>query len=237
MSAPMFALASVISISSVARSCATALVLPEPKYVSMEQVAELFLLTRGVRTVVEACGVWLHASQLAPILKGYDIPHPDEITLPDSIRDRFKALNGMIETNVPDMHQKRICKEAIMHLEGIYRSVSHYDAKDRLQTGHVFTWMTSIPSEFVMFIQASLPPALVILAHFASVSLAARSAWYSRNWGNYCLQGISMELRGHELQPWLEWPRAHAETNMAILTPLKADAESPIAYRIAEPPP
>ena len=74
--------------------------------------------------------------------------------------------------------------------------------------------MTRVSLEFVLLIQTSVPPALVILAHFASVSLAVRSVWYSKNWGNYCLQGISMELRSHALQPWLEWPKAHAETNM-----------------------
>lgn len=77
--------------------------------------------------------------------------------------------------------------------------------------------MTAIPLDFVTFIRASVPPALVILAHFASVSLAVQSAWYSTNWGNYCLQGIKQELHGHDLQHWLDWPKAHAEMNMVSI--------------------
>ncbi|PIB01593.1 hypothetical protein CB0940_02079 [Cercospora beticola] len=218
LSQPMFALASVISISSVARSCAVAYALPEPRYVSMDQVTELFLLTRGVGTIVDACVSWLRSSPLAPVLAGYDIPDRDQVTLPDVVTERFRVLDEMIETACFGEHQRNICRDALSALEDVHRSVVHYSAKNQLQTGHVFSWMTAIPLDFVTFIRASVPPALVILAHFASVSLAVQSAWYSTNWGNYCLQGIKQELHGHDLQHWLDWPKAHADTNMSILT-------------------
>lgn len=120
---------------SVARSCATALVLPEPRYVSMEQVAELFLLTRGVRSVVEACREWLDATPMAPMLKGYETPRDDQVPLHASIDEQFTNLERMTETACSDEQQTRICKEAISCLRDVYRSVAHYDAKDTLQTG------------------------------------------------------------------------------------------------------
>ena len=80
--------------------------------------------------------------------------------------------------------------------------------------GHVFTWMTSVSAEFVNLIQNCSPPALILVAHFASVSLAVRSAWYTRDWGNYCLTGVGLALEGTDFQQWLEWPKAHAHSNM-----------------------
>lgn len=74
--------------------------------------------------------------------------------------------------------------------------------------------MTSVSGEFIMMIQNHFPPALVLVAHFASVSLAVRSAWYTRDWGNFCLAGVSLALEGTEYQQWLEWPLAHAHSNM-----------------------
>ncbi|PPJ51938.1 hypothetical protein CBER1_09681 [Cercospora berteroae] len=135
LSQPMFTLASVISISSVARSCAIAFALPEPRYVSMEQVTELFLLTRGVSTIVDACVLWLRSSPLAPVLVGYEIPDREQVTLPDSVSERFHVLDQMIDTACFGEHQKNVCKDALMALADVYRSVAYFSAKNQLQTG------------------------------------------------------------------------------------------------------
>ena len=84
--------------------------------------------------------------------------------------------------------------------------------------GHVWSWMTAIPFQFILMIQAQEPVALIILADFAAASMSIESAWYTQKWGSYCLQGISMTLKDDEAREWLEWSKAHAENNMVCLT-------------------
>lgn len=103
----------------------------------MEQVAELFLLTRGVRSVVDACRDWLNETPMAPLIRGYQAPHEEQMPLHASIEERFQELERMTEISCPDEQQTRICKEAISCLRDVSRSVLHYDAKDTLQTGAI----------------------------------------------------------------------------------------------------
>ena len=112
----------------------------------MEQVAELFLLTRGVRDVVNACRHWLEESPMAPMIRDYEAPH-EQIPLHTSIEERFQELERMTETSCSDEQQTRICMEAISDLRDVYKNVLHYDAKDTLQTG-------AITSKFMVCISA-----------------------------------------------------------------------------------
>lgn len=74
--------------------------------------------------------------------------------------------------------------------------------------------MTSVSNEFVALIREHFPAALVILADFVAASLVLESAWYMKNWGHYCLRGISMALKQDDYLKWLEWPKAQSHDNM-----------------------
>lgn len=74
--------------------------------------------------------------------------------------------------------------------------------------------MISVPQEFVNLIREHLPAALVILADFVTASLTLETAWYVRNWGHYCLRGISIALRDDDYLKWLEWPKTQSHNNM-----------------------
>lgn len=74
--------------------------------------------------------------------------------------------------------------------------------------------MTSVPNEFVSMVRESVPAALVILADFVASTLTLESAWYMRNWGHYCLRGISMALKEDDYLKWLDWPKAQSHDNM-----------------------
>lgn len=74
--------------------------------------------------------------------------------------------------------------------------------------------MTSVSNEFVTMIKEHSPVALVILADFVTGTLIQEAAWYTRNWGHYCLRGISKALREDDYLKWLDWPKAQAHDNM-----------------------
>lgn len=112
------------------------MVMPEPRHVNMDQVAELFLLTRGVRDVVLVCHKWIKSGPLGGVLEGYVVPHEEEqLPLPPTISARFADLDRMLMHSCSDENELTICREALTHLEDIYRGVAHFNAKEQLETG------------------------------------------------------------------------------------------------------
>lgn len=224
---PMFALSSCISIASMSRQCATAAIQPEPQFVDIDQVCEMFLLTRGVADVVSACHESISKGPLAAMMTGYLLPaDEDPLALPTTVTQRLEDLYHLAEKACPEEDKFDACKHALLQLDKTYQAIAYYDARNELQTGHAWSWMTSIPFLFVLMIQAREPVALIILADFAAASMSIESAWYTQKWGSYCLQGISMTLKDVEAGDWLEWPRRHAQSNMSVLrqskTPVNA---------------
>ncbi|KAK4493910.1 hypothetical protein PRZ48_015095 [Zasmidium cellare] len=167
-----------------------ALAMSEPRCVDIEQILEMFMLTRGVKDVVMVYGEVIAKSPIAPMLIGYEVPNDAEIVLPDSVYDRLNDLTKLVESPC-DQEQSEACKDAVSRMEMMYRVVAYFEAKDNLMTA-----------------------ALIILADFVAASLILESAWYMRNWGHYCLRGISMALKQDDYLKWLDWPKAQSHDNM-----------------------
>lgn len=175
-----------------------ALAMSQPWRVDIDQILEIFMLTRGVKDVVMVYGEVISKSSLGPILLGYETLNDAEIILPDSIYSRLKDLTKLIESAC---YQEQVepCKEAVARLEVMYRVVAYHEAKDNLRTGkllmlrdrsqtltgenigHLYSWMTSVPNDFVSLVRDSTPAALVILADFVASTLTVESASYMRN--------------------------------------------------------
>lgn len=133
---PMFALSSCISIASMSRQCATAAIQPEPQFVDIEQVCELFLLTRGVADVVGACHEGIRAGPLADMLNGYLLPaDQDPPALPETVTRRLEDLYRLAEKACPDEDKFDACKHALLQLDRIYQAIAYFDARGELQTG------------------------------------------------------------------------------------------------------
>ena len=133
---PMFALSSCISIASMSRQCATAAIQPEPRFVDMEQVCEMFLLTRGVADVVGACHEGLSTGPLAAMLTGYALPtDEDPPVLPETVTRRLEDLYHLAEKACPEEDKFDACKHALLQLDRIYQALAYFDARGQLQTG------------------------------------------------------------------------------------------------------
>lgn len=222
ISTALFALSSTISILSMGRSCADAMLMPEPRCVSMEQVAELFLLTRGVRDLIHTCMDWVSAGPLGPMLDGNNVPDQHDVQLPVAVQKHFINLQYMLE-ECCGVEYRPECERALRRLEDIYHNVLKASATGEVETGQIWQWMLLVPCEFVTMIRACFPPALILLANFAAVSLTVRKAWYTSDWGHYVLTGISIVLYGSDMYSYLDWPMEQARSNMvsvAINLPL-----------------
>lgn len=109
----------------------------EPRHVNMDQVAELFMLTRGVRDVVEVCAEWIQHGPLGELIGSYHAPEDEDLTLPEPITERFADLNKMLDKSCLDSVELETCRQALSELRRVYCSVAHFDAKSKLQTGTV----------------------------------------------------------------------------------------------------
>lgn len=70
--------------------------------------------------------------------------------------------------------------------------------------------------DYIRLVQARNPPALIILAHYVATMTAVHTAWYTQNWAEYALRGISQALDG-SLQHWLCWPMEQVQDRLKVL--------------------
>ena len=78
--------------------------MPEPKHVSIEDVAELFMLTRGVREVTAAVVHYIVQGPFSAILVGHRMPEGTRVTLPEPLIQRFRELHRMLKVYQASPH-------------------------------------------------------------------------------------------------------------------------------------
>ncbi|KAK5187947.1 hypothetical protein LTR16_009117, partial [Cryomyces antarcticus] len=84
---------------------------------SIDDIVELFVLTRGVREVVKPSTVWINNGPLKPMLYGHVFPEFAERALPDSLQLHFDDLRDMVRDHRIDLAVQRFCVEALAELE------------------------------------------------------------------------------------------------------------------------
>jgi len=211
MANALFALASCISITSMARSSLAGAFRSPTPYIEVGDFVELVSLINGVREVVGITREQVAKGPLAPMVLGHSLPSDVEtqIQLPASVRTQIEALEHMLNTQC-DEARRQSCEVALKALVSIYRNVRHFAKQHAVQSGHLFRWLVELPAEFVRCVKAEYPPSLVILAYFAAAVSGIKSTWYLQEWSLPCLQGIRMVLASN-MQTWLDWPQEQAE--------------------------
>ncbi|KAK3073642.1 hypothetical protein LTR53_004601 [Teratosphaeriaceae sp. CCFEE 6253] len=215
----LFALAATTSISSMARSCIVANAQPAPRAFSVDEIAEVIVLTKGMREVVAATQEHVLRTPLASMLVSHSLGDDEKATLrlPEPVHVQFALLREMLQNHcADDPLTRRNCGEALDVLQDIYLNLVHFKRLDQVESGHIWRWPAAVPLEFVRLITARHPPTLVIVAYFAAATSCLGRGWYVRDWGTYTIEGITRALEG-DVQHWLEWPRAHMKDELAIL--------------------
>lgn len=226
MAGALFALATTLSVSSTARSCAVPEKMPHPAVMDMNDVAELFFLTKGVRDIIRVTGDYVRKGPMAPIFDATTYPDGIDILLPSTVSDQLEALHRMIAEYGLDLDAAEHCHSALRELEHIYRNIQYWAGIGEVEIGHVWQWQTRVTNDFVKLIQARSPPALVILAYYAAAMGAVQQTWFTQNWAQFTIRGVSFELPAR-MQHWIEWPLQQVREGMAVLgvTVSKEDAQ------------
>jgi hypothetical protein len=214
----LFALSAVLSLSSMARSCAVS---GGNEAMDMDAVVELFIMTKGIRNVIQLCHEHVKRSPLAEMLDmDAFIEGSAKGRLPSSMQIRFAAIRDMLLTSTSGLDDPEALEDgqsALNDLEEIYKHIAYSASTGvEIQTGDISRWQVSVSMGYVRLIRARNPPALVVLAYYAAASTAIRNAWYLENWAECVLSGISLVL-DEGMQHWLEWPMKQVQDRMSEL--------------------
>lgn len=90
----LFALSGILPISSMARSCTRS----ETATLDMDTVSELFMLTRGVKHVIQLSREHIKDSPLEAMLESRSCPVDAAVHLPTTISAAFKVIRNMLTT-------------------------------------------------------------------------------------------------------------------------------------------
>jgi hypothetical protein len=212
----LFALSTILSISSLARATLKASQMEAAPHISVESICELLYLTRGVREVKEATGERVSRGPFSIVLQGHELTADVQVNLSPKISSVFRELDMMVHVNCADQEQRRSCSEAVTHLRDVFEgTLGKYHIND-LEMGQVWRWTAMLSYDFIKMVQAHFPPALVITAYFTVAAMMLREQWFISNWGSLAFGGIRIALKG-ELEEYLAWPQEQMDSDNAGL--------------------
>lgn len=213
-----FALAATLSVSSMARNCADT----DSSALDVNTIAELFILTRGVRDMIHLSSEHIRIGPMAPLLHIRRCPEPTEVSLPPSVSAQFEAVQHMLNSYGLDLNAHHHCHIALLELRGIYRNIAHILPTGNVELGDLSRWQVLVSMGYITLVQAHNPPALVILAHYAATMAVVHTAWYTQVWAERALQSIDHALDG-TMQHWISWPMQQAKDRLSVLSSQSAD--------------
>lgn len=212
----LFILASIISVTTMARSCEEAEVADVPRCMSMESVTEFFFLTRGVRDVIHAAYEYISAGPMTALFDSQKMPPGTQVQLPVEVKQQFHAITHLLDGWGLDPEALVHCKRALADLREVYETIAYFAPTSFIETGTVWRWPINVPTGFVRLVAACNQPALVIFMYFAAIVSAVRNTWYNEKWSEFAINGASVTL-DESMRHWTEWPRLQVESRMAIL--------------------
>lgn len=217
----LFALAATLSVSSMARSCAE----PDGVALDMDTIAELFILTRGVKNVLHLAFDHIKNGPLAALLKNQSHSEYIEVHLPSSVASCFEGIQHMLTTSGMDQEALQHCESALSELEKIYKRIAFISPTADIELGDVSRWQVVVSMEYVRLVQARRPMALIILAYYVAAITAVRTAWYTQRWAQCALHGISQELDA-SMHNCIRWPMEQIHSRLAELGVRSPDSHS-----------
>lgn len=234
VSSALFAFSSLTCLSSLARSVLRANTMPDPKYVSVDEIVEVLVLTRGVREVVAVSVDPIARGPLSPLLYGYEVEDTIRINLPDNIRALFALMQQMLADRCDDKERHTLCSNAVIYLQDVVRNLFYFLQKDTQSVGHIWRWtamvrirklcrkatansLSQIDMGFIRLVQNLYQPALVIMTFFVVTCLLVRHCWYMQDWGEYAFVGLESVI-SDDFKHYLAWPREQVATGAAGLT-------------------
>ncbi|GAB7366758.1 hypothetical protein MBLNU230_g0712t1 [Neophaeotheca triangularis] len=214
----LFAMSTIISVCAMAGLPIRCTSADPPVQMTMENVAEIFLLTRGVREVIGIARDWVIQGPLSIMFYGHSRPDDVEVTLSDEVETRFTILRDLVHDECSTDDASQICLETLTKLRDIFANIQYFGPKTQFGSGVYMSFMTSIPTDFTRLLQNHHVAALVILYYYASVTCAAVYTWFAGDWPKHACAAArdALPANFHGVLDWpdeqvrSEWPALRA---------------------------
>lgn len=146
-----FVFAALVSASSMARSSVVNSVQPPPQSIDVDDIAEVVLLTRGVRDVTSMFWEEVRTGPMSYLTKGHEMPDDQRphARLPDAVNNHFDLVAEMIRSRCSDEpHILDMCSSAWSALREVYLHLSYFKQIDEVHSGQIWRWPVSAVSIF-----------------------------------------------------------------------------------------
>ncbi|KAL4993957.1 hypothetical protein BDV10DRAFT_197899 [Aspergillus recurvatus] len=166
---------------------------------SLNALADILVLARGVQTIGSQAMEFLRPSTFAPL---YNFSNP-EANIPDDV---LTALDYLESLNA-EICQRSKCYRATYYERTIQtmRELAPFTYAEPASLTFVGGWAVWTPPEFLEGVRAREPFALVILAHFCVFMHTARHHWCIGSWGQIVLREIVQSLET-DWHTHIKWP-------------------------------
>lgn len=166
---------------------------------AIEEIAGIFVLTRGVRLVLAEMGDWARESEITPLFVGRELD--DNIILPKDVADAVELLEECNQQSADPGSDKEAYALAIQGLKACFM---HLRSKER-DNGIVLSWPVNVSQDYTKLLSLRRPMALVILAYFAVILEEVRESWWATGWGTELIHEVSQVLCV-EWKGLIAWP-------------------------------
>jgi hypothetical protein len=177
-----------------------------PSVPPIDAIVELFLLVKGIDTILSESWFWVSQGPFAPILtRGFQeaitLP-PEGYGLPEGMDFGLGHLDFMLGVDAMLPDDRRGCALILAELKTIYDSVLGKQGQCSVASILCFPKQDSTP--FSLLIKRRVPQALVILAYYCVLLDVLDSRWWIRGWSSRVLRDI-MGTLPENWQSWVEW--------------------------------
>lgn len=185
---------------------------PMDTLAAVDDLYQVFLLSRGMQQVLNASINWVSDGVLSPLvtLDDYNPGLPHDAKL--AIQQLFE-LNDSLSNSDPH------------HETEVYRATIHQlgDVLDRLygnpkKPNIAVMWAIKIPSRYLDLLREHKPMALVILAHYSVVLHHLRKHWWFEGWSVRVLGAIWSNMNS-EWRSSINWAMDVARSDVSIVPP------------------
>ncbi|KAI0867724.1 hypothetical protein GGS24DRAFT_484699 [Hypoxylon argillaceum] len=181
---------------------ATRIVSGDPSAASVEDMIEIFVLAKGMNTVLGTWSHIIHEGCLKAMFAGSPISRTCSFW--DEISHRLQQLKTTLPKREADPSTADILESAILSLADTFKRAIDTAPAPELRT--LMSWPIFASDPYVGLLRGSCPGALIILAFYCVIVHETESnTWYSRGWGSKIIQQIHGRL-GKEWVSFIQWP-------------------------------
>lgn len=178
-----------------------------PSVPPIDAMTELFLLVKGIDTVLGETWFWVSQGPFAQVLAdGPQTPitlPPGETPLPRGFDFGLSHLDYMLGVDIMMPDDRRTCALILAELKQTYGFVLRQQGNCSVSTIVCFPKQDS--AKFSQLIKRRVPQALVILAYYCVLLDLLNGRWWIHGWSSRVLRDIVGTLE-EQWQSWIEWP-------------------------------